>query len=114
MLADVEIEPHVSISADTLKRLIRLALDSYAASDVINAATIHQEAKERHGANYQTVGYYLKLYRLRKGMTQAQLADVVGVRQHHLSEMENMKRPIGKRLAKQLAKILDIDFRKLL
>ena len=109
VLADVKIEPHTSIGADALKRLICLALDSY-----IPATTIHQETKKRHGENYQTIGYYLKLYRLRKDWTQVQLANSVGIRQHHLSEMEHNKRPIGKKLAKQLARVLDIDYRKLL
>jgi DNA-binding XRE family transcriptional regulator len=114
MVADIKIEPHISVSANTIKQLICLALDSYADDDVVPAAKVHQAAKERHGKNYQTPGYYLKLYRLRKDLTQAQLADLVGIRQHHLSEMENNKRPLGKNLAKQLAEILDIDYRKLL
>src|ERR1700738_3486875 len=91
VLADIKIEPHTPISPRTLKHLIRLALDSYIA---VPATTIHQETKERHGENYQTVRYYLKLYRLRKDLTQAQLAALVGIKQHHLSEMEHNKRPI--------------------
>lgn len=34
--------------------------------------------------------------------------------QHHLSEMEHNKRPIGKTLAKRLAKILHREYQKLL
>lgn len=60
----------------------------------IPAAKVHQAAKEHYGENYQTSGYYLKLYRLRKDLTQAKLAVLVGVRQYHFSEMENNKRPL--------------------
>lgn len=113
-LADIKIDPHIAISVDTLKRLIRLALDSYTLGEPVSAAAIHQETKQRHGANYQSASYYLKLYRLRKDLTQVQLAALAGIRQHHLSEMENNKRPVGKNLAKKLAKILAIDYHKLL
>jgi len=47
-------------------------------------------------------------------MTQAKLADKTGIRQHHLSMMENNKRPLGRANAKKLAAILDCDYRKLL
>lgn len=44
-------------------------------------------------------------------MTQKELASALGVKQHHLSEMENGKRPIGKAMAKRLASVLDCDYR---
>ena len=53
----------------------------------------------------------LKGFRYREGLTQKQLAEKLGVRQHHLSEMENAKRPISKDMAKRLAEILKCDFR---
>lgn len=42
---------------------------------------------------------------------QVQLAEALGIRQHHLSEMENGKRPLGKQMAKRLAEVLDCDYR---
>ena len=53
------------------------------------------------------------LYRLRlhQKLTQKQLADRVGIRQHHLSEMENGKRVIGKEMAKKLANVLNANWR---
>lgn len=84
------------------------------ATTFISARQVHQEARIRHGESYQTPGYYLKLYRLRKDLTQAQLAGLVGIRQHHLSEMEKNKRPLGKNLARQIVKILNIDLLKLM
>lgn len=52
--------------------------------------------------------------RYRAELTQKQLAEKLGIRQHHLSEMENGKRPIGKEMAKKLAKALNADWRVLM
>lgn len=49
--------------------------------------------------------------RYKAELTQKRLADMLDIRQHHLSEMENGKRPIGKEMAKRLAKALDSDYR---
>jgi DNA-binding XRE family transcriptional regulator len=51
--------------------------------------------------------------RYRQELTQKQLADLVGIRQHHLSEMENGKRPIGKPMAKKLAAALNVNWKLL-
>ena len=40
-----------------------------------------------------------------------QLAELTGISQHHLSEMENGKRPIGKDTARKLAAALKVDYR---
>jgi ribosome-binding protein aMBF1 (putative translation factor) len=47
----------------------------------------------------------------KEGLTQKQLAELTGLAQHHISEMENGKRPIGKETAKKLAAALNIDYR---
>ena len=44
-------------------------------------------------------------------MTQQELAETLGINQHHISEMENGKRPIGKEMAKRLAQVFKIDYR---
>jgi DNA-binding XRE family transcriptional regulator len=49
--------------------------------------------------------------RKREGLTQKELAAQVGVSQTHISEMEHGKRPIGKDMAKRLAKVLRADYR---
>ncbi len=56
----------------------------------------------------------LRGLRHREGLTQKQLADIVDIRQHHLSEMENGKRPIGKEMAKKLAAALNANWQILL
>jgi DNA-directed RNA polymerase specialized sigma subunit len=57
---------------------------------------------------------YLKGIRYREDLTQKQLADLTGIPQRHISEMENSIRPIGKENAKKLAKVLNADYRMLL
>lgn len=52
--------------------------------------------------------------RCREGMTQAALAGVTGIPRRHISEMENSRRPIGKKNARLLAEALKIDPRRLL
>ena len=56
----------------------------------------------------------LRAYRNREGLTQKQLAALTGIPQHHISEMENGKRSIGKERAKKLAAALHCDYRRLL
>ena len=59
-------------------------------------------------------GTTLSGFRHREGMTQTQLAEVTGIPQRHISEMENGKRIIGVVSAKRLAKALHCDYRRLL
>lgn len=49
--------------------------------------------------------------RAKEGLTQRQLAELTGIPQRHISEMENGKRPIGKETARKLAKALKVDYR---
>jgi DNA-binding XRE family transcriptional regulator len=57
---------------------------------------------------------YLRGSRHREQLTQKELATQLGIRQHHLSEMENGKRPIGKAMAKKLAEALNTNWRSFL
>jgi DNA-binding XRE family transcriptional regulator len=49
--------------------------------------------------------------RKREALTQKELAHLVGVSQTHISEMEHGKRPIGKEMARRLAKALKVNYR---
>ncbi|OQY55975.1 MAG: transcriptional regulator [Desulfobacteraceae bacterium 4572_88] len=49
--------------------------------------------------------------RHREGLTQRELAEKTCVPQRHISEMENGKRPIGKKMAKKFAETLNVDYR---
>ncbi len=58
---------------------------------------------------------YLRGIRYREDLTQKQLADLTGIPQRHISEMENGKRSIGKERAKVLATALNCaDYRSFL
>ena len=56
----------------------------------------------------------LRAYRHRENLTQVQLAERAGIPQHHISDMENGKRTIGKERAKRLAAALNCNYRRLL
>jgi DNA-binding XRE family transcriptional regulator len=49
--------------------------------------------------------------RKREALTQKELARLAGVSQTHISEMEHGKRPIGKDMARRLAKVLKVNYR---
>jgi len=113
-LGEVVVRPNGAVNADRLERTVREALDRYQEGERVPASVVHAQARARHGEDYCTAGYYLRLYRQRADLTQIQLAKRVDLRQHHLSEMEHNKRPIGKAMAQRLASVLDCDFRRLL
>ena len=66
---------------------------------------------EYQGKEQQTA---IRAYRHRENLTQRQLAELTGIPQRHISEMENGKRVIGKERAKALAKVLHADYRNFL
>ena len=57
------------------------------------------------------IGHALRGLRSREGLTQKQLAEMIGAKPSNISEMENGKRPIGKKMAKRLAKALRTDYK---
>ena len=113
-LADVVVKPSGKVNRTQLKKIICSALDQYLIEDQIPAKIIHDAAKSRHGEYYRTAGYYLRVYRQRADITQMELARQTGIQQHHLSEIENNKRVIGKMNAKKLAGVLNCDYHKFL
>jgi len=60
------------------------------------------------------IGHALRGLRSREGLTQKQLAEMIGAKPSHISEMENGKRPIGKEMAKRLARALRTEYKVLL
>lgn len=61
-----------------------------------------------------TSGGTIRAYRAREEMTQQELAEKSGIKQSHISEMEQNKRTIGVKVAKKLAKVLHCDYRRFL
>ena len=113
-LADVVVQPNSKVNGVRLKEMIRSALDLYLSEDWLSAEILHSEVRRRHGEHYQSPGYYLRLYRQRAALTQKELARRTGILQHHLSEMENNTRVLGKSNAVKLAKMLDCAYQRLL
>ena len=59
-------------------------------------------------------GRMLRAARTKEDLSQMQLAARTGIPQRHLSAMEQGKRTIGKARARQLAAVLQVDYRLLL
>jgi len=72
------------------------------------------EFYSKHFGDQPQASVSLKGLRYREDMTQRQLADVTGIPQRHISEMETGKRSIGKEIAKKLAAALNTDYRTFL
>jgi ribosome-binding protein aMBF1 (putative translation factor) len=60
---------------------------------------------------FTEVGLMLKGARTTANLTQKELAEKIGVKTHHISEMEHGKRSIGKAMARRLASIFKLDYR---
>lgn len=60
---------------------------------------------------FSEIGLMLRGGRHKAGLTQKELSEKIGVKPHHISEMEHGKRPIGKKMAQRLAEIFDVDYR---
>lgn len=56
-------------------------------------------------------GVALSGARHKEGLTQMELAKLMGIRQENLSKMENGKRVISLSMAKRFAKVLKVDYR---
>ncbi|MCY4209905.1 MAG: helix-turn-helix transcriptional regulator [Gammaproteobacteria bacterium] len=113
-LGDVLVKPVVDVNRARLKRMIQSTLDNYLSDDRVPAQVIHDEARLRHGDYYRTPGYFLRMYRLRAELTQAELAGQTGIHQRRISEMENNKRTMDQAMASRLAQALDCDYQRLL
>ncbi|MBF0132375.1 MAG: helix-turn-helix transcriptional regulator [Magnetococcales bacterium] len=55
-------------------------------------------------------GIMLSGARGKENLTQRQLSELTGIPQRHISEMENGKRPIGKKNAKLFAETMNVDY----
>jgi len=60
---------------------------------------------------YGKTGSVIRGFRAREDMTQIELARKLDVTQGDLSKMENGKRPVGKEMARRLAKVFSTDYR---
>lgn len=73
-----------------------------------------RETSKERIEKYTEPAIMLRGSRHKQGLTQNQLAELLDISQHHISEMENGKRSIGKEMAKRLAKVFKTDYRMFL
>ncbi len=74
--------------------------------------TVSSEDTFKHlHKKYGKAGSLIQGYRLKQEMSQKELAKKISVEQGDLSKMEHGKRPIGKDIAKRLAKVFGVDYR---
>ena len=81
-------------------------------TEVISAD--ESETLRKLDSKYTRAGACLQGARIKEGLTQVELAEKLGIPQTNLSKMELGKRPIGKKMAKRIASILNVDYRALL
>lgn len=87
--------------------------------DDFSLYTIEKEEKAISVSDYYKQSYgdfprwavLLSGLRNREGLTQKELGNMIGVAQYHISRMERGIRPIGKNIAKRLAKFFKTDYR---
>lgn len=58
-----------------------------------------------------TPGELLKGLRYREDLTQKQFAEKLGIKQHHVSEMERNIRPITKQMAMRIEEVFGIGYK---
>ena len=94
-----------------IERALRKLIE--ASDEFMSASELRSHLKKKDPL-IGTPGGTVKAYRARENLTQLALAKRSGIRQGHLSEMEQNKRPIGVKIAKRLAKVLHCDYRRFL
>ncbi len=85
------------------------ALENLGFRDVSD--TIHWHELFPEYTEKELPGVVLAGSRIKEGMTQKQLAEITGIPQRHISEMENGKRGIGIKRAKIMGKALNVGYR---
>lgn len=70
-----------------------------------------REAAKKDIRKHSEGGQMLRASRFKDDITQKELANAIGISQHHISEMENGRRPIGKEMAHRLAEFFNVDYR---
>ena len=68
----------------------------------------------RARAEQMTSGKRLRIYRENAGLTLTRLGELSGIPKGNLSQMEHDKRPLGRMMARKLARHLHCDYRSLL
>ncbi len=97
-----------TVKAENFGRL-ETYLEKYSEDD--SAAVAWETLAKERIKKYKKAGLVLRGIRYREGLSQKRLAEKSGVNQNEISKIENGKRAVGEKVAKRLAKALNIDFR---
>ncbi|MEI6209061.1 MAG: helix-turn-helix transcriptional regulator [Desulfuromonadales bacterium] len=101
---------HFMVHPANVKRITHY-VESVEPREGTDGSITAEEFFVKHFTGKSKASVALKGYRYRENLTQHQLADLTGIPQRHISEMENDKRGIGKENALKLAKALNTDYR---
>jgi hypothetical protein len=103
-----------AIAAQLLAALQNFGLEQQVSPDEESERGMNLKEYEEylfHGDENLKYAETLKMLRQEKKIPLRKLEELTGINYRHISEMENAKRPIGKRNAKKLAKALNVDYR---
>lgn len=101
---------HFLVHPANVKRITRY-VESIEPTEGADDSITAEEFFDKHFTGQPGGAVALKGCRYRENLTQAQLAELTGIPQRHISEMENGKRGIGKENALKLAAALNTDYR---
>lgn len=90
---------------------LRWAAKALEVTDLLEEKEVYTPEELSPELQWNSSGVALRGARGKEGFTQKRLAELTGIAQHHISEMENGKRPIGKETARKLAAALHVDYR---
>jgi DNA-binding XRE family transcriptional regulator len=96
-----------------VKKAIIYASKLGAEEEVLTTEEHEKVLRDLTGKAELSSGNRLKAYRLRKDLSQVELARRSGIPQANISAMESGKRSIGVQIAKRLARVLGCGFRQL-
>ncbi len=85
--------------------------ESYVPFKVDSPPMSSKEATKKISGDMPEWAVALRGLRYREGLTQTKLGEMLGIEQTNISKMEQGKRPIGKTIAKRIAKLFKSDYR---
>lgn len=97
------------VPKDRAEGIVRL-LQDFEVKDQGQAITWRESAQDLI-KKYTEAGVSLKGARAKADLSQNELAAKLKVTQSHISDMENGRRPIGKKMAKRLADVLNVGYK---
>ena len=101
---------HFEVPQETAKAVLVL-LKGARVADHETILADESEVIRKLDAKFSSAGACLQGARLKEDLTQEELAEKLKISQTNLSKMEHGKRPIGKSMAKRIAKTLNVDYR---